>query len=583
MKQLFNSIMNYNMEGQGEQDDLVQRLNNYVRDGIDATHTNDHELKAKAIDNIKAVIQQGVDVNARENPTRLTALHQAIDENFIEAIPILIEAGGDVNLGIFGDEEDVGLYIAEETPLSLAIIQHHVDSVRILIDNGADIHKPIHMDQTAIHIASSRRSLRDRAPSIREENIIDIVNLLIMNGADVNKPSLSGATPLSNAIETGNEQVVNSLIEAGADVNIIIRVNQEDPQLQRVSHRARRRIQRAWDQLDGQTLIHLAITNRVDRDIKRSHSRKERLRKRAMARLLRDDGRNLRRLGARRREHDRHAAARDTGDDLHPEDISDYELGPNPYILKRLIEAGADVNQPNLDGETPLHTAVLELKANPYRNMIPFVNVLVDAYADLNIKDNQGETPLHHAVAGDYSSRIQLVQLFINEGADLNIPNNEDETPLFLALQTGQLWRAVGGVGRLERRQVYAFNLSEDPDSEELIFMLLDGENIVVDDKSKALLIGKWETICKDWPDQSVFRLQELILEKIPQDIEECRNRFPNFPVKPALERGRLDEADFSGGGGGGGGGGGEGEDSVFEYNYGFQQGVKYVLEYLSK
>ena len=44
MKQLFNSIMNYNMEGQGERDDLVQRLNNHIRDGIDATHTNDHEL-----------------------------------------------------------------------------------------------------------------------------------------------------------------------------------------------------------------------------------------------------------------------------------------------------------------------------------------------------------------------------------------------------------------------------------------------------------------------------------------------------------------------------------------------------------
>ena len=69
MKQLFNSIMNYNMEGQGEQDDLVQRLNNHIRDGIDATHTNDDELKAKAIDDIKTLIQQGVDVNARENPT----------------------------------------------------------------------------------------------------------------------------------------------------------------------------------------------------------------------------------------------------------------------------------------------------------------------------------------------------------------------------------------------------------------------------------------------------------------------------------------------------------------------------------
>ena len=580
MKQLFNSIMNYNMEGQGEQDDLVQRLNNHIRDGIDATHTNDDELKAKAIDDIKTLIQQGVDVNARENPTRLTALQQAIDENFIEARPILIEAGGDVNLGVFGDLTDVGEFMPEETPLSLAIIQHHVDAVRILIDNSVDIHKPIHMDQTAIHIAASRRSLRGD-PEDREQNIIDIVNLLIMNGADLNKPSLSGATPLSNAVENGNEKVVDSLIEGGADVNIIIRVNREDPQLQRVSHRARRRIRRDMDQLDGQTLIHLAITNRVDRDIKRSHSRKERLRKRAMTRLLRDDGRNLRRLGARRREHDRHAAARDTGDELHPEDISDYELGPNTYILKRLIEAGAGVNQPNLDGETPLHTAVLELKANPYRNMIPFVNALVNADADLNIKDNQGETPLHHAVAGDYSSRIELVNLLIMNGADLNIPNNEMKHHFFLHYKLDNL-ATVGGEGRLETRRLRMryVNLSEDPDSEELIFMLLDDENIVVDDKSKALLIDKWETICKDWPEQSVFRLQELILEKIPQDIEECRNRFPNFPVKPALERGRLDEADFSGGGGGGEG---EGEDSVFEYNYGFQQGVKYALEYLSK
>ena len=57
---------------------------------------------------------------------------------------------------------------------------------------------------------------------------------------------------------------------------------------------------------------------------------------------------------------------------------------------KDLIEAGADVNARNQDGETPLIVATLH-------EHISIMEMLIDKGADVNCWDANYETALHHA------------------------------------------------------------------------------------------------------------------------------------------------------------------------------------------
>jgi len=91
--------------------------------------------------------------------------------------------------------------------------------------------------------------------------------------------------------------------------------------------------------------------------------------------------------------------------------------------VKRLIEAGADVNAKDYDGMTPLNSAAS-------RGFFTFFPALRDAGADVNTKDNAGMTPLHWAA---YLGHIEVVQILLSLGADINAKTNSGSTPLHIA------------------------------------------------------------------------------------------------------------------------------------------------------
>ena len=83
--------------------------------------------------------------------------------------------------------------------------------------------------------------------------------------------------------------------------------------------------------------------------------------------------------------------------------------------VKRLIEAGADVNAQENDGSTALMWASLEGHAGITR-------LLIEAGADVNAQDNYGY------IALIYTSRkghTEVVKLLIEEGADVNAKDND--------------------------------------------------------------------------------------------------------------------------------------------------------------
>jgi len=92
--------------------------------------------------------------------------------------------------------------------------------------------------------------------------------------------------------------------------------------------------------------------------------------------------------------------------------------GDFPDIVELLLEYGAN---PNVGGrDSSLHMAVR-------RRLRDMTELLLKKGADPNVRDIDGNTPLHTAVAvGD----PEIVELLIRYGADVNARNNEGKTPL---------------------------------------------------------------------------------------------------------------------------------------------------------
>ncbi len=89
----------------------------------------------------------------------------------------------------------------------------------------------------------------------------------------------------------------------------------------------------------------------------------------------------------------------------------------SPKIAFHLIRTGANVNNKDKDGNTPLHY-VIEVKV---------ARVLIKEGANVNQRNDLGRTPLCHVLGtGD----VNLAKLLIQEGADVNSKNNDGMTVL---------------------------------------------------------------------------------------------------------------------------------------------------------
>lgn len=101
-------------------------------------------------------------------------------------------------------------------------------------------------------------------------------------------------------------------------------------------------------------------------------------------------------------------------------------------IVRALLEAGANPNIQTDDGVTPLFKTI-QIGGDRH---IEIVRALIEAGADLNIQDYNiyaisGRTPLHMAAIEGYTD---IARALIEAGADLNIQDDDGWTPLFEAI-----------------------------------------------------------------------------------------------------------------------------------------------------
>ncbi|XP_059174822.1 putative ankyrin repeat protein RF_0381 [Physella acuta] len=89
-------------------------------------------------------------------------------------------------------------------------------------------------------------------------------------------------------------------------------------------------------------------------------------------------------------------------------------------VLRSLLQAGADVNNQNNDGESALHLAVC-------CKSILNAKVLLESKSDIDLKTKDGKTPLFYAILERY---LNMIILLVENNANVNCENNIGNTPL---------------------------------------------------------------------------------------------------------------------------------------------------------
>lgn len=337
------------------------------------------------------------------------------------------------------------------TPLHLAAGGGNVDTTTALLQCGADVHATDDRGHTPLHRLGAVYE-RTRARDVQE-----VSRLLIAAGADVNARADDGATPLHVAVPNWSCDAAMAFIAAGADIEA-------------GDHR-------------GHTPLHVAAAMGKTVLVSAESGSTPRAR---IVEILLEEGAEVNATG-NRGETPLHLAAMEgqattvatllaagaahgvetaaaLGDVQALRPLLDAGGDPDApafdgrrplhwaagtadggTVLPMLVEAGADVNGRDAEGETALHTAVRKLVTSN-------ASTLVDLRADVNAQNGEGDTPLHITLGLTVTDVSGLLaDILLRGGADVNARNHRGQRPLHVLAGNPGFPEASGTVARLVR------------------------------------------------------------------------------------------------------------------------------------
>ncbi|HLO97387.1 MAG TPA: ankyrin repeat domain-containing protein [Fimbriimonas sp.] len=110
---------------------------------------------------------------------------------------------------------------------------------------------------------------------------------------------------------------------------------------------------------------------------------------------------------------------------------------PDLPAVKNLLNLGAKPGHVFEEGGTPFHSACWPgggtSKYFDFETKT-LLELLINAGADINAQNSEGNTPLHEAIAGDWEC-LTSVQVLLEHHAELELRNRKGQTPLLLAVQ----------------------------------------------------------------------------------------------------------------------------------------------------
>lgn len=160
----------------------------------------------------RLLARAGADVNARDDEGK-TLLHMAAEKGNLPVAQVLLEHKAQVNART--------LDYWKWTPLILAAGQGHTAMVKLLLAKGADPNLHSRQGYTALHRAMTVSATTIAGtPGIPSLGSKDVVVALLNSGADINATGEGGATPLMDAANYGNVQIVEILLNRGAKIDV---------------------------------------------------------------------------------------------------------------------------------------------------------------------------------------------------------------------------------------------------------------------------------------------------------------------------------------------------------------------------
>lgn len=412
---------------------------------------------------VKLLLKAKAEVNVPEDSDTMPPLQVALLQDQLETAKILIDAGADVN---YTDKDGNSLLLwavdnifenADRTPF-----------IALLAQKGVKVNHSNNIGETAL--------IRVSEWDVDAQNTLALLDA----GANVNAKTDANSgkqTPLSNAVKLGSMDLINVLLQAGADVNANNHTAYTNPLLQAI--------------IDGreevaQTLLLAGADPNTTNDkgtsalIVASFSG------------LQDTALTLIAAGA-----DPNAA------DQQGRTALIYAAGKgNPEIVKLLLAAGAKVNAADKDNLNALMNAAtngntevvnLLLKAGSEKNRLKqdawsalmlasyhghtdVVKALISARASVNLASKaDGWTALMSAAANGHT---EIIKLLLKAGAQVNARNKTGASALMVAAAYGHtdavkaLLKAGANVTYKDNNKKSALDYTKTNDNAELTALL---------------------------------------------------------------------------------------------------------------
>jgi len=347
-------------------------------------------------------INEGIDINIKDDKEGKTALMWAVIFNKIETVKLLIEKGAKI------DEEDDK---KNRNTIIWAIIFRSTESLRLILDK-----------------------ITEDSKNIKDEKKLKEYNDNYLNARDNDK-----MTPLILSAYYGNIGIVKLLLDKITENRKYIK---DEEELKKYNYK----YLNAKDKYNKTPLIWASKNNRIgaiklilDKIIEnRKYIKDEEELKEYNDKYLNakdSDGKTALIYAAENGYTKIIKLLIDSGADINKKDnkemkpaliwaMKNKEFGKE--VVELLIKNGANLNvKVAYEDNSALHYAVL------YKQ-IEIIELLINRGVDLNKKNNYGFTALMSAVHNRYTD---IVELLIKRGADINQKDNEGRTALMWAIK----------------------------------------------------------------------------------------------------------------------------------------------------